>query len=154
MRKIERQMIAAIRAKKAWKSGNTEVVVIPLGDLPLIEVRLHGNKIAEFLLRHDTLNMTLAGWPTVTTRSRLNALVREFTSHGGFYQRDHEQYFAGTGACIGSHELVTVPLCGSFNRDVRDAKAAEWARTVAEADKADKLFPHRADLQGAPMELG
>jgi hypothetical protein len=85
MRVIEKQMIEAIqtiRKNKAssnkWASGNTEVVRKLYSP---IEVRLHGNLIA--CLYDNELKITLAGWNTPTTRSRLNALIKEFgTMHG------------------------------------------------------------------------
>ena len=78
MRKIEKQTLEAIKANRDFKSGNTEVS----GGV----VYLHGNRIAwrdGNRLIMDTA--TLHRWPTVTTRSRLNAL--------GFSvcQRNHEQ---------------------------------------------------------------
>ena len=67
MRKIEKQTLEAIKANRNFKSGNTEVQ----GGV----VYLHGNRIAY----RDGGNLvmdtaTLHRWPTVTTRSRLNAL--------------------------------------------------------------------------------
>ena len=78
MRKIEKQTLEAIKANRDFKNGNTEVS----GGV----VYLHGNRIAwrdGNRLIMDTA--TLHRWPTVTTRSRLNAL--------GFSvcQRNHEQ---------------------------------------------------------------
>jgi hypothetical protein len=34
----------------------------------------------------------MAGWPTPTTRERLNGLLTLLEVPGGFYQRDHDQY--------------------------------------------------------------
>ena len=66
MRQIEEQMVAAIKARKNFKSGNTEVTMTRneyLGTCTAM-VYLHDNLIAK---------ITLAGWNTNTTRSRLNA---------------------------------------------------------------------------------
>ena len=73
MRKIESQMIAAIKADKNWSSGNTEVIADHDG---ISRVYLHGNKIAE--VGDDFLKLFDAGWQTNTTKSRLNALLSEF----------------------------------------------------------------------------
>lgn len=75
-RKIEDQMIAAIRAGKDFKSGNTEVRQETFGTF----VYLHNNLIAQ----HTTAGWlwTLAGWNTPTTRSRINALARAFNWRG------------------------------------------------------------------------
>ena len=73
MRKIETQMIAAIKADKNWSSGNTEVIADHDG---ISRVYLHGNKIAE--VGDDFLKLFDGGWQTTTTKSRLNALLSEF----------------------------------------------------------------------------
>lgn len=87
MRKIEREMIAAIRANKARILGNTYVNPIVGG----VEVHLHGNHIAT--LTDMGLRFTLAGWPTPTTRSRINALLRVFIhANACVYQTAGIQY--------------------------------------------------------------
>ena len=79
MRKIEQEMVQAIRARKNWIKGNTEVC-IPKGnaaeDLGIINVYLHGNRIARFY-PEEGWKFSLAGWPTPTTRSRVNAMLKE-----------------------------------------------------------------------------
>lgn len=70
MRKIEKQMMDALRTGRAFKSGNTEVTKDGT-------VYLHGNRIAN---RSDSGRMmvldvhTVKRWNTVTTRSRCNAM--------------------------------------------------------------------------------
>jgi hypothetical protein len=71
MRKIERQMNAAITNKVDWKSGNTEVNFID----GVSFVFLHGNKIAE--VGDNFLRLFDGGWQTTTTKSRLNAILQE-----------------------------------------------------------------------------
>ena len=73
MRKIESQMIAAIKADKNWSSGNTEVIADHDG---ISRVYLHGNKIAE--VGDDFLKLFDGGYQSTTTKSRLNALLSEF----------------------------------------------------------------------------
>lgn len=99
MRKIEQQMIEALKAGKALNKGNmavTERYKVSHGYAA--QVRLHGNLIAvaefwgtgrEYPYK---LRVTLAGWPTVTTRSRLNALGRAFAGGAVANQHKHEQY--------------------------------------------------------------
>jgi hypothetical protein len=71
MRKIERQMNAAIRDSKDWKCDNTMVT----NSNGVSFVFLHGNLIAEvgdtFVKLHD------GGWQSNTTKSRLNAILSE-----------------------------------------------------------------------------
>ena len=98
MRKIEAQMIMAVRdqlsgSEKTFRSGNTEVTTEHRGVHGtfnyerFVVVRLHGNEIARFdsMVAGDRtargLRITDAGWQTVTTKSRLNALLSCF--YGG-----------------------------------------------------------------------
>lgn len=75
MRKIEKAMCAAVKERRYWKSGNTEVNVRYdyLGSIH-VEVRLFGHLIWKYNEAEDMTEFTLAGWNTNTTRSRLNAL--------------------------------------------------------------------------------
>jgi len=80
MRKIEREMIAAVRDIRNWHCDNTEVKAMSNEGLSVARVYLHGNHIANVTqVRHDTLNLqviesTLKQWPTNTIISRLRAL--------------------------------------------------------------------------------
>jgi hypothetical protein len=74
MRKIELQMLSAVRSRQDWHSGNTSVHNSELG----VVIRLHGSKIALLNDHHNKLIITDAGYQTNTTKSRLNALLGEF----------------------------------------------------------------------------
>jgi len=69
MRKIEQNLIAAIRANREWSESNTPFA----GGLVL----LHGHVIA----RKDgnMWQINLQGYNTQTTRSRLTAILGEFS---------------------------------------------------------------------------
>ena len=101
MRKIEQQMINAIKSETDWKSGNTKVInFFNDGDKCVVSsVFLHGNKIAE-VTDHD---MTIfdGGWQTNTTKSRLNALINEFCNAvtDGVFQ-DNFQWFISDNKVI------------------------------------------------------
>ncbi len=89
MRKIEKQMCAAIQSNKNWTSGNTAVYFDETSGVSV--VRLHGNKIAEI----DDTSMTIfdGGWQSVTTKSRLNALCQEFCIDGeGVFQENYKWF--------------------------------------------------------------
>ena len=78
MIQIEEQMVAAIKARKNFKSGNTEVTMTRneyLGTCTAM-VYLHDNLIAKIAFgpENAVAQFTLAGWNTNTTLSRLNAL--------------------------------------------------------------------------------
>ena len=116
MRKIEAAMVMAVRdaingSEKGWRSGNTSVDVEHEGihGTPGYErnvvVRLHGNEIARFdsALNYARdcrgLRITDAGWQTVTTKSRLNALLNCFYSGGGICQVRGQWFLNTTEFC-------------------------------------------------------
>jgi hypothetical protein len=73
MRVIEKKMLDAIKQKKNWKSGNTRVEHTSINS----KVFLHGNCIAiiwDFSKDKQSNNISLCGWNSKTTISRLNAL--------------------------------------------------------------------------------
>lgn len=88
MRKIERLMNAAITAGKDWKLANTEVVACS----NVVDVFLHGNLIAR--IGETWIELFDGGWQSVTTKSRLNAILRE---HGvgdeGIFQKNYQWFF-------------------------------------------------------------
>lgn len=78
MKKIEKKMCEAVKAHKNWHNGNTEVYVEnSVNGGKNVFVYLHGNRIYERYVNLDGTFVeyfSLAGWDTVTTRSRLRAL--------------------------------------------------------------------------------
>lgn len=94
MRKIEAEMIAAIRAHRSWKSGNTQVQISPEDNTA--HVYLHGNLIATECSRGWM--MCDCGWQTTTTKSRLNAiLLALFDRPIRYYQQNHQWRFRDNG---------------------------------------------------------
>jgi hypothetical protein len=55
-------------------------------------IYLHGSKIA-WWGDDRSVSMTLAGWPTVTTRDRLNTLCRLLLGESPFSQQSGQQYY-------------------------------------------------------------
>ena len=87
MRKIEQQMIDAIRVGKDWKSANTEVITIS----DVSWVYLHGNHIAT--VYEDSVEVFDGGWQSNTTKSRLNAICNAFCIDGeGVFQEKFEWF--------------------------------------------------------------
>ena len=76
MRKIELQMIAAIKDSKDLKVANTEVVSCS----HVSDVYLHGNLIAR--IGETWIELFDGGWQTATTKSRLNAILSAFGMDG------------------------------------------------------------------------
>ena len=94
MRKIEAQMCEAIRNRKHFKSGNTEVRPVLSGD---VKVYLHGNWIALVTFNDGGIPIGIGlnnqGWKTPTTKSRFNALLGHF-SNWNIYQEAKIWYAA------------------------------------------------------------
>ena len=88
MRKIEAQMVNAIRDCKSWKCDNTEVVI----EGSVSYVFLYDKLIAEvgetFIVLFD------AGQRSNTVKSRLNAILHTF-GHGfdSVFQKDFQWFF-------------------------------------------------------------
>ena len=104
MRKVESNMVAAIRSRKNLRCGNT---VVEQGESGYAEVRLFGNRIAQLNYINGLIELSDCGYRTATTKSRLNVLLDSFTNTGGgqgIYQRRHEWYWKQgeewDGGCI------------------------------------------------------
>lgn len=84
MRKVEEDMLMAVRSRRSWAGGNTHVSERN----GRMEVFLHGNHIADVLGDGQVIvdKETYRSWPTPTTTSRLRALganvhVKDFEPH-------------------------------------------------------------------------
>ena len=109
MRKVEQQMNEAILNRKDFFKGNTSVenYITETGAREAI-VKLHGNHIATV---GDTLQICDAGWQTVTTKSRLNALCNEFAEGCYVFQRNFDWFLGdadGNVLPFPTEEFVTV----------------------------------------------
>ena len=109
MRKVEQQMNEAILNRKDFFKGNTSVenYITETGAREAI-VKLHGNHIATV---GETLQICDAGWQTVTTKSRLNALCNEFAEGCFVFQRNYEWFLGdvdGNKMPFPTEEFVTV----------------------------------------------
>lgn len=94
MRKIESDMLQAIKQRRYFKRDNTEVVNTSCKDLgDQTHVYLHGNKIATINYNSKNLVLSSCGWHTATTKSRLNAIIHEFST-GNIYQKNFDWYFS------------------------------------------------------------
>ena len=88
MRKIEAKMNKAMRYFLPFSSGNTTVVQ----HSNEMEVFLHGNHIATLCKISMDLRLFDGGWQSVTTKSRLNALLDEFGGGDRVIQKDFTWY--------------------------------------------------------------
>jgi hypothetical protein len=92
MRKIEQEMVAAIKQRRNWKSSNTAVEVTKDG---AIFVKLHGHIIAEASpYLGGTVKLADCGYQTATTKSRLNAVIKSLIGlNCGIFQKEYEWFF-------------------------------------------------------------
>ena len=98
MRKVEEQMIMAIRSRKNWAGSNTTVRCFKENGITTeMQVLLHGNLIAWLDTATNDLSISSAGWETVTTKSRLNALLDEFCDGARIFQKDWEWFISEFG---------------------------------------------------------
>jgi hypothetical protein len=98
MRKIERQMnkaIATLQNGEVWKSANTMVTVAD----DVAFVFLHGNLISE--IGEGFIKLWDGNWQTVTTKSRLNAILAENGCPGEcVFQKNFEWFVNVNGATV------------------------------------------------------
>ena len=87
MRKIERQMNQAIRSGNNFSSSNTAV---RHGFDNEADVYLHGNHIAT--VKDHSIIIKDGGWQSNTTKSRLNALLDEFSYGMRVFQKNYEWF--------------------------------------------------------------
>ena len=109
MRKVEQQMNEAIQYRKDFFKGNPSVEnYITETGAREASVNLHGNHIATV---GDTLQICDAGWQTVTTKSRLNALCNEFAEGCYVFQKNFDWFLGdadGNVLPFPTEEFVTV----------------------------------------------
>ena len=97
MRKIEHEMNQAIAQGRDWSKANTSVHFN--SEEGVAVVRLHGNKIAE--IGEGFITLFDGGWQTVTTKSRLNAILSENGIPGEYvFQRAFQWFVSQKGGPI------------------------------------------------------
>ena len=85
MRKIEQQMNRAIVNKNDWSNSNT--VVEYNSNTDCSTVYLHNNRIATVDHNTNALKLSSCGWQSVTTKSRLNAILQGLIAGASVYQK-------------------------------------------------------------------
>ena len=112
MRKIEQQMNNAISNNVNWQSGNTAVYYNE--ETGVSVVRLHGNKIAE--IGEDFVKIFDGGYQSATTKSRLNAILKEHAIDGECVYQKNFKWFVDKfiGQAGTSKVYNTFEFNGSF----------------------------------------
>ena len=103
MRKIEQEMNSAIRYRRNFSKANTSVRCFKTNGITTdVDVFLHGNHIASLDTATNQLTIKDGGWQSVTTKSRLNALLDEFVPSMGIFQKDWVWYLSDrlTGSVV------------------------------------------------------
>ena len=91
MRKIEQQMNRALVNRKNWAGSNTTVRYNDSTDCS--SVYLHGHQIATLDHNNQALKLSSCGYQTVTTKSRLNAILDEIDYGCKVFQKQWDWYF-------------------------------------------------------------
>ena len=115
MRKLEKQMNFALSNKSNWRGSNT---VVEYNDSTnCSSVYLHGHNIATLDHNTNALKISSCGYETVTTKSRLNAILEERMYGCRVYQKNWEWFvskynqtvdFIDGMIILDSYELQTV----------------------------------------------
>ena len=119
MRKIEQEMNAAIRYRRNFSKANTSVRCFKTNGITTdVDVFLHGNHIASLDTASNQLTIKDGGWQSVTTKSRLNALLDEFVPSMGIFQKDWVWYVSDrlTGSVVPFISGMTVQLLSTNPR--------------------------------------
>ena len=90
MRKLERQMNFAVSNKSNWCGSNTQVTYNESTNCS--SVCLHGHQIATFDHNLKAVKINSCGYQTVTTKSRLNALLEEVNYGARVFQKQFEWF--------------------------------------------------------------
>ena len=90
MRQIEKQMNFALSNKGNWSKSNTTVEYNDSTNCST--VFLHGHRIATYDHELKAIKLSSCGWATVTTKSRLNAILQEVKPGCGIFQKQFDWF--------------------------------------------------------------
>ena len=95
MRKLERQMNRALVSKNNWAGSNTTVCYSD--ETNCSSVYLHGHNIATLDHTTNALKLSSCGYETMTTKSRLNAILDEVKYGCRVFQKQFEWFISYNG---------------------------------------------------------
>ena len=107
MRKIEREMNNAISNNENWQKDNTNVTFD--AETGESKVYLHGNHIAD--VGDNYIRLFDGGYQSVTTKSRLNAILSEHGEAGDCVFQKNFDWFVNMNTVQG---ISTVPFFSSM----------------------------------------
>ena len=95
MRKLEKQMNFALSNKSNWAGSNTSVSYNESTNCS--SVYLHGHNICTLDHNTNALKLSSCGYETVTTKSRLNAILEEVKYGCKVFQKQFEWFISYQG---------------------------------------------------------
>ena len=98
MRKIEKQMNFALSNKSNWAGSNTTVSYS--NETNCSSVYLHGHNIATLDHTTKALRLSSCGYETVTTKSRLNAILEEVKYGAKVFQKNFDWFVKYQGKTV------------------------------------------------------
>ena len=98
MRKLEKQMNFALSNKGNWAGSNTTVLYNESTNCS--QVLLHGHNIATLDHSTNALKISSCGYETVTTKSRLNAILEELRYGCKVFQKNFDWYFRSVNQTV------------------------------------------------------
>ena len=98
MRKLEKQMNFALSNKGNWAGSNTTVLYNEATNCS--QVLLHGHNIATLDHTTNALKISSCGYETVTTKSRLNAILEELRYGCKVFQKNFDWYFKSVNQTV------------------------------------------------------
>ena len=90
MRKIETQMNQAVVNKNDWSNSNTFVTYNESTNCSTVV--LHRTAIAVYDHNTNALKLNTGGWYSVTTKSRLNAILQGLMFGASVYQKNFDWF--------------------------------------------------------------
>ena len=90
MRKLERQMNFAVSNKGNWCGSNTQVNFN--SNTNCSSIYLHGHQIATVDHNLKAVKLSSCGYQTVTTKSRLNAILEEVKYGAKVFQKNFDWF--------------------------------------------------------------
>ena len=111
-------MIQAIIDRKSFNKANTSVSIGYAGTMldhykdAYMSIKLHGNEIAQYYYNKERtpLYINHCGWKTVTTKSRLNALIKFVLGEmSGIYQKQGRWFMKQVDNATGMYDTYEIP---------------------------------------------
>ena len=106
MRKLEKQMNFALSTKSNWAGSNTSVSYNESTNCS--NVYLHGHNICTFDHNTNAVKLDSCGYETVTTKSRLNAILEEVKYGCRVFQKQFEWFISYNGQTQSFWDGVTI----------------------------------------------